>query len=267
MSQFQFNAIFVLYHFCGISCLPPFSSLSLLSFFLFFLLTKWVMSIWVWSRRKNNNRFGKKVTPFFDFFLFLLNLFLQSVWDSKDEITQETIEVSQEEYQSQFAATSEAHQEALNNPQQQDDEEEGGGFEEQNIILRLPHQSQPTIPQLLEKLQISANPNQCLDISAQNFDSFNSTAHSLCAAFNSSDWTRDDLDEQTAARLFANFPLIVIRNIDKRFFFGVFVCVVGLNCLIFFFSFFLSLFFLERKLLWNLFFTSFTPLQSSKNKK
>ena len=29
-------------------------------------------------------------------------------------------------------------------------------------------------------------------------------------------WTRGDLDELTTARLFCNFPLIVIRDIDAR---------------------------------------------------
>ena len=130
--------------------------------------------------------------------------------------------MSQEEYQAQFAAAVEQQQALANNPnnnnqeEEEEEEEEVGGFEEQNTILRLPAQSQPTIPQLLEKLQINANPNQCLDISAKDFNSFNETARCLCLAFASAHWTRDDLDEQTAARLFATFPLIVIRDIDAR---------------------------------------------------
>ena len=144
---------------------------------------------------------------------------LQSVWESKDEITQDTIEVSQEEYQAQFDAAMEQQQAMANNNNNNNnnqEEEEIGGFEEQTTILRLPAQSQPTMQQLLEKLQINGNINQCLDISAKNFNSFNTTAHGLCAAFGSDAWTRDDLDELTAARLFCNFPLIVIRDIDAR---------------------------------------------------
>eukprot|EP00009_Paramoeba_aestuarina_P003787 CAMPEP_0201514100 /NCGR_PEP_ID=MMETSP0161_2-20130828/6007_1 /ASSEMBLY_ACC=CAM_ASM_000251 /TAXON_ID=180227 /ORGANISM="Neoparamoeba aestuarina, Strain SoJaBio B1-5/56/2" /LENGTH=240 /DNA_ID=CAMNT_0047910553 /DNA_START=61 /DNA_END=783 /DNA_ORIENTATION=+ len=142
----------------------------------------------------------------------------ESVWESKDILNQEAIEVSQEEYQAQMEAAQQQQQQQQQqqNEEDEEEEEEGGGFEEQNVVLRLPAQAQPTIPQLLEKLELSVNPNQCLEISAANFESFNATAQVLCTAFNSSDWTRDDLDEHTAARLFEPFPLIVIKDIDAR---------------------------------------------------
>jgi hypothetical protein len=93
---------------------------------------------------------------------------------------------------------------------------EDEGPEMQNLILRTNPGVSPSAHQLIEAIHLEGVKElDCIEISALNWNSFHAAAAGISSALGSDKWTREDLDENEAARLFT-VPLLIIRDIDEK---------------------------------------------------